>query len=115
MGKRGREKRREKRVSASLPVDVGGAPGVARDVSASGMFFETDAVLSVGRPIDVALDLDTPWGKVIFKCTGKVVRLEPHDRKVGVAVRFIDHLNHGGGKSGSAKPRSRRKSATARS
>jgi hypothetical protein len=115
MRKRGREKRGEERVSASLPLNVGGVSAIARDVSASGMFFETDAVLSVGRPIDVALDLDTPWGKVIFKCTGKVIRLEPHDRKVGVAVRFIDRLNHPVRKPRSAKPRPRSKSAKARS
>lgn len=82
------DKRREKRVAAALPVDLGGAAGVARDVSASGMFFETDASYAIGSPISLALDLDTPWGKVMFKCQGKIVRLESRGQKVGVAVQF---------------------------
>lgn len=84
------DKRREKRVAAALPLDLGGAAGVARDVSASGMFFETDASYAIGSPISFALDLDTPWGKVMFKCRGKIVRLESRDQRVGVAVQFTD-------------------------
>jgi hypothetical protein len=85
-----REKRRDKRVGAALPVDVGPATGITRDVSASGMYFETDASYSVGSPVNIALSLDTPWGKVMFRCDGKIVRVESHDRKVGVAVQFIE-------------------------
>lgn len=85
-----REKRRERRVSASLPVDVGRGMGVTRDVSASGMYFETDASYGVGSSVNIALSLDTPWGKVMFRCDGKIVRVESHDRKVGVAVQFVE-------------------------
>ena len=84
------DKRREKRVAAALPLDLGGAAGVARDVSASGMFFETDASYAIGSPISFALDLETPWGTVMFKCRGKIVRLESRDQRVGVAVQFTD-------------------------
>ena len=77
-------------MAAALPVDLGGVAGVARDVSASGMFFETDASYAIGSSISIALDLDTPWGKVMVKCQGKIVRLEPHNRKVGVAVQFTE-------------------------
>jgi len=90
MKRKRKDERKEKRVKAMLPVDLGGAAGVARDVSASGMFFETDASYAVGSPISLALNLDTPWGKVMFKCQGKIVRLEPHDRKVRVAVKFTE-------------------------
>jgi hypothetical protein len=85
-----KDKRKGERVSASLPVAVGGVPGTARDVSATGIFFETDASYRIGSPIDLALDLDTPWGKVMFKCAGTIVRVEQRDKKVGVAVRFTD-------------------------
>lgn len=88
--KKRKDKRREQRVAAALQVDLGGAAGIARDVSASGMFFETDASYAIGSPISLALDLDTPWGKVMFKCHGKIVRLEPHNQKVGVAVQFTE-------------------------
>ena len=85
-----KDKRKGERVSAALPVAVGGVPGTARDVSATGIFFETDASYRIGSPVDLALDLDTPWGKVMFKCAGKIVRVEQRDKKVGVAVRFIN-------------------------
>lgn len=85
-----KEKRKTERISTTLPVNLGDKQGIARDVSASGMFLETDAAYSVGSAVDVALDLDTPWGKVMLRCEGRIVRVERSDEKVGVAVRFTD-------------------------
>lgn len=83
-------RRGDERVRASLAVDLGGATGVTRDVSASGIFFETDASFAIGSPINLAVDLDTPGGQMRFKCLGNIVRLEHHDGKVGVAVKIIE-------------------------
>lgn len=90
MKQEGKEKRREERVSASLPINMEGTAGIARDVSASGIFFETDVAYSIGSPVSLALDLDTPWGKVMLRCHGKIVRIEHRDEKVGVAVQFTN-------------------------
>lgn len=90
MKRKRKDKRREERVTAALPVATASGKGVTRDVSASGVFFETDAAYAVGSPIRFVLNLDTPWGKVMFKCDGKIVRVESHDRKVGVAVQFAE-------------------------
>lgn len=92
-GKR-KEHRRAGRVDASLPVDLGGAQGMTRDVSASGAFFETDASYTVGSEVRFAIDLDTPWGPAHFDCRGTIVRLERRDGTVGVAVRFTDSDTH---------------------
>jgi hypothetical protein len=54
------------------------------------MYLETDAHYAVGSTVNVALDLDTPWGQVMVRCQGTIVRLQPHNSRVGVAVRFID-------------------------
>ena len=89
-----KEHRREERVSASRPVDLGRSQGVTRDVSASGAFFETDASYSVGSEVRFAIDLETPWGPARFDCRGEIVRLERHDGTVGVAVRFTDSDTH---------------------
>ena len=99
-------------MAAALPLDLGGAAGVARDVSASGMFFETDASYAIGSSISIALALDTPWGKVMVKCQGKIVRVESHDRKVGVAVQFTDSTLDPGAASG--RRRARRKISSCR-
>lgn len=112
MKRKRNDKRREKRVSAALPVDLGGAAGIARDVSASGMFFETDASYAIGSPISLAFDLDTPWGKVMFKCQGKIVRLESRDQKVGVAVQFTGATRDSGAPS--RKRPARRKTGSRR-
>ena len=90
MKRKRKEQRKDERVAASLPVALASGKGVTRDVSASGVFFETDAAYGVGSPIRFVLNLDTPWGKVMFKCDGRIVRVEPHDRKVAVAVRFAE-------------------------
>ena len=89
-----KEHRRADRVSAALPVDLDGANGPTRDVSASGAFFETDASYSVGSEVRVAIDLETPRGPARFDCRGEIVRLERHDGTVGVAVRFTDSDTH---------------------
>ena len=82
--------RREKRVRARLAVDLGRAKGVTRDVSASGAFFETDVSYKVGSRVRFAIDLATPWGPAHFDCRGKIVRVERHDRTIGVAVQFCE-------------------------
>ena len=86
------EHRRAPRVAAPLPLPDGlrRGRGVMRDVSASGIFFETDSTYAVGNAIEVRLELDTPWGRVMVRSAGRIVRIEPHADRVGVAVRFAD-------------------------
>jgi hypothetical protein len=89
----GAEKRLEKRVAAVLPVSLGDMEGVkafTRDVSASGLFLETDAVLAQGSMIRLMVELDTPRGKRILRCEGSVVRMETLDDCLGFAVKIVD-------------------------
>jgi hypothetical protein len=88
--KKRNDHRREKRVRAALPVRLGRAKGVTRDVSRSGAFFETDATCRVGSRVHFAIRLETPWGPAHFDCRGKIVRVERHDRLLGVAVQFSE-------------------------
>ena len=83
-------KRREERVSTALPVDLGTATGITRDVSASGVFFETDATYALGNEISFAVELDTPGGRMMLKCEGEIVRIEPRNARVGVAVKIVE-------------------------
>ena len=88
----GREHRKEERVSTALPVDLGGAKGVTQDVSASGIFFETDADYAPGHAISFAVELDTPGGRMRLKCEGEIVRVEPRNGRVGVAVKITQSV-----------------------
>jgi len=84
------EKRTRERVCTALPVRLGTATGITRDVSASGIFFETDAPDAVGDRISLTVELDTPRGKRMLSCNGDVVRIEPSDTRIGVAVKIIE-------------------------
>jgi len=86
------ENRREERFQAALRVDLGDATGVTRDVSASGIFFETDAALADDSPISFAIDIDTPGGRMVLSCQGEIVRVERKAGRMGVAVKILDSV-----------------------
>lgn len=83
-------KRREERLFAGLPVDLGATKGTTRDVSASGLFFEVDASYALGSSVDLTVELHTQDGKMLIKCRGDIVRIEPCGKKVGVAVTITE-------------------------
>jgi len=90
MTKVDQEKRKRERVCTALPVRLGAATGTTRDVSASGIFFEINAPDVVGDLISLTVELDTPRGKRMLRCKGDVVRIEPSDSRIGVAVKIIE-------------------------
>lgn len=90
MERRGHEKRSEERVFTELPVDLGTTTGLTRDVSASGMFFEIESSYRLGNKIEFAVEMNTPGGKMLLKCEGEIMRIEPRGARVGVAVRIVE-------------------------
>lgn len=84
--------RTEERVSCGLPVDLGIATGVTRDISASGVFFETEATYPLSSSIHFQVKLDTPQDKMLVTCRGEIVRVEPRNKNVGVAVKITEAL-----------------------
>jgi PilZ domain len=88
MKKKANNHRRAERMQAAMSVVVGGARGRTRDISASGMYLETNAACTVGSSVDLELDLIMPWGKTVILCTGKVVRAERRKNRIGLAVAF---------------------------
>jgi len=86
----GNEYRTEAREQVSLPLKLdGGLGAVTRDISASGLFFETSSEQQVGNLIDVEIDLDTPSGPMKLKAQGQIVRIESHGRRIGVGVKLL--------------------------
>lgn len=85
------EKRRAERISTSLPVHIGDSVGITRDVSASGVFFETETPFSAGTSISFEVEFATPSGALVLRCVGDIVRVvETRERRVGVAVKIVD-------------------------
>jgi hypothetical protein len=61
--------------------------GVTRDVSSSGIFFETDVAMATGVPLSFTLEYaDTPCGPLRLQCEARVVRVERCGEKFGVGV-----------------------------
>ena len=100
-----RVNRVEKRVSATLPVNLeGGAIGLTRDVSASGIFFEIDIDNVPDSLISFTLEFDGPGGGMTLKCKAQVLRVErPQEesapgekrgamagKRVGIAAKIIE-------------------------
>jgi PilZ domain-containing protein len=81
------ESRREERFDTSMPVQLMRGSGVARNVSATGIYFVTDVALTEGAPVSFTLDFnDYPGGPLRVKCAATVVRVEQRNGKVGVAA-----------------------------
>ena len=85
------EARRAQRVSAVIPINVGGIrAGSTRDVSPEGVFFETGTDMRNGSAIHFSLEYG---GKVMLDCTGEIVRVEHLGPRVGIAAKILNsHL-----------------------
>jgi hypothetical protein len=79
---------REDRIRKRLPVEVlnDDGKGVTRDLSSSGVFFETDKDYKVGSTIEITIDFESS-PKARIRCIGTIVRVENRGSKVGVAVQ----------------------------
>lgn len=87
--------KQEHRVTPREPVNLqlqldDGAGAVARDISASGLFFETDSVQQVGNLVRFEINLDTPGGPMKLKAEGQIVRIESQGNRSGVGVKLVN-------------------------
>jgi len=84
------EKRGEERMSVTRPVVLARGSGVTRNISTSGVFFETNADYAVGSKIIFAIELDGPQGEnLALRSRGEIVRIEHRAGKVGMAVKIF--------------------------
>jgi len=93
------ERRATRRFSMMLPVKVrlpenGDSPdraGETRDVSYRGLYFLTDGAVQPGSAIEFVLTLPqqiTLAGDVHIRCYARVLRVEAHNARCGVAARI---------------------------
>jgi hypothetical protein len=87
------ERRRAVRFPITIPVELDGGGGVTRDVSLSGVIFETEQWFAPGEPIRLTLVLQraSPGDTIRVQCEGRVVRVVDSDTKTGVAVQITSH------------------------
>jgi len=94
----GPERRGSRRFTMALPISlrksgtkIGELQAETRDVSFRGLYFMTDDGVEVGSQIEFVLTLPkqiTLATDVHIHCTGLVVRVEPHEGRMGVAAQI---------------------------
>lgn len=84
-----RDQRTNVRFDTGLPVSIEGAAGETHNVSAHGVYFETDVEQSVGSLVNFTVEFTLYGRKHRLLCEGKVVRVEPRGDRIGVATRLV--------------------------
>ncbi len=86
------EKRVSERVHVELPVYLGQEELVTRDISRVGIYFLSEDLFAKGKTLSFSLAFDYALsGKPLkFSCLGEVVRVEPQDKKFGIAAKIKD-------------------------
>ena len=83
------EHRREPRQHLDLPIRLGdGGAGIARNISASGMYLEIRGQ-RLGQE-SVSVEMDVPGERMTFRGQGRIVRMDHRDGLTGIAVHFED-------------------------
>ncbi len=80
------DRRTAPRLEIGLPAELNHGMGWTRDVSASGVYFETDGSFAPGTPLTLTLVLTYAHSPLRLRCEGQIARVEQRDGKIGVAV-----------------------------
>lgn len=80
--------RREERIDVALPVLFeGGGSGLTRNVSASGIYVETEDQIRLGTPIKLTIDFEgQPGGLLRVTCDASILRIEEKQGRRGIAA-----------------------------
>ncbi len=87
--RRAREQRAAVRFDTRMPVRIQDGEGTTQNISAKGVYFETDFEPRTGALVNFSVEYTLQGRKHRLMCEGKVVRVEAQDGKVGVAARLI--------------------------
>jgi len=83
------EQRAAARFDANLPVAFRGASGETHNISAQGIYFETDVPQRVGELVNFSLEYTLRGRRHHLLCEAKVVRVDWRNGRVGVAARLV--------------------------
>jgi Tfp pilus assembly protein PilZ len=82
------ERRRGERFKLAVAVQLKNGAGVTRDISTSGIFFETESAYAIGDTIRLFLNFEHET----LQCEARVVRVEPRNGQFGVAVELKSYV-----------------------
>ena len=84
-----RDQRSAVRFDTTLPVQIAGCEGATQNISAQGVYFETDVRQRVGALVNFSVEFTLYGRKHRLLCEGKVVRVDDMGERIGVAARLI--------------------------
>lgn len=84
-----RDSRSAVRFDTALPVRMGDGAGETQNISAQGIYFETDVEQRIGSLVNFTVEYTLYGRKHRLLCEGKVVRVESHGDRIGVAARLV--------------------------
>jgi hypothetical protein len=86
------ERRRMPRYPVRLAVETERGKGLTRDISVSGVYFETEEPHSAGAAIlfTLVLEYSEPM-PLRLSCVGEVLRVDTHGDTFGVAAAITSH------------------------
>lgn len=76
------------RFDTELPIEINGTHGVTRNISASGVYIETDAAQAPGSRVQFTVEMMVAGQMVRMVCTGEVVRVDQKGGTVGIAAKL---------------------------
>jgi hypothetical protein len=91
-GRGRRDQRAAVRFDTQMPVHTAQGPGTTHNISARGVYFETDVEPRTGALVNISIEYTLQGRKHRLLCEGKVVRVEPQGSRVGVAARLVGPL-----------------------
>jgi len=82
------ERRMRERFKLALPLQLKNGAGMTRDISTSGIFFETESAHSIGDMIRLFLNFEHET----LQCEARVVRVEPRNGEFNIAVELKSYV-----------------------
>lgn len=76
------------RFASELPLHINGVDGLTKNVSATGVYFETTVQAEPGSRVNFVVEVLINGQNVNMVCAGQVVRVEQKNDKVGIAVKL---------------------------
>lgn len=77
------------RFDTALAVDVAGLKGEARNISSTGVYFETDVELPLGSLVNLNVQFTHGGHKHWLACEGRVVRITQADGHHGIGAELV--------------------------
>jgi hypothetical protein len=84
-----KHKRSAERLMAELPIEINGACGTTKNISATGVYFETTTPQEPGSKVNFAVEVTINDKKIKMVCSGSVIRIDRNNGKVGIAVQLV--------------------------